>query len=75
MHSSQSITKNDLVQMLDAIALRIQEQSEELSRLDTEIGDGDHGFSMATGFSSLAGKLDEFSQLPIGGLLKKAGFE
>jgi dihydroxyacetone kinase-like protein len=69
------LTKQDLVGILKRISGEITNQKDYLSSLDTEIGDGDHGFSMAAGFTSVAQKLDEFSQLSIGGLLKKTGFE
>lgn len=69
------ITKQDLVQILKLLAETFEEHVDHLSKLDTEIGDGDHGFSMASGFKSVADKLDQLSELPIGDLLKKTGFE
>jgi len=75
MAELQAITKQHLVDILDRIAEEIIRQKDDLSRLDTEIGDGDHGFSMASGFGSVADKLEEFSQNTIGELLKKTGFE
>lgn len=75
MNGAEGITKENLVEMIKRISAKIDEQKEYLSRLDTEIGDGDHGFSMANGFRSLNSRLDEFSKLDIGEMLKKCGFE
>lgn len=75
MGSLSVITKNDLVEIVKRMYNNIDEKKEYLSKLDTEIGDGDHGFSMFSGFKSFHDKLGEFSELPIGQLLKKGGFE
>jgi dihydroxyacetone kinase-like protein len=75
MASPTELTKENLVEILTQISEVINDQKDALSKLDTEIGDGDHGFSMATGFNSVAEKLAEFSQSTIGALLKKTGFE
>ncbi|MGQ9616227.1 MAG: dihydroxyacetone kinase subunit DhaL [Spirochaetota bacterium] len=75
MSIAEGITKENLVGMIRIVSAKIDEQKEYLSRLDTEIGDGDHGFSMANGFRNLNSKLDEFSKLDIGEMLKKCGFE
>lgn len=69
------VNRQDLLEIFRRLAAAFEEQKDYLSELDTEIGDGDHGFSMASGFNSVAAKLEEFSELPIGGLLKKVGFE
>lgn len=73
--SRSDVSKADIIAAIRAVARRIDDNKEHLSRLDTEIGDGDHGFSMASGFNSLAERLDEFADLDIGQLLKKSGFE
>lgn len=75
MGNQTEITKEEFIGALRAISEIIEENKEYLSRLDTEIGDGDHGFSMANGFKSMADKLDEYRELSIGEILKKSGFE
>lgn len=75
MNSAAEITKDDLVQILRNMYKKIEENKSYLSKLDTEIGDGDHGFSIASGFRSVNEKIDEFSNEEIGDLLKKCGFE
>ena len=69
------ISKEDIISIIKSIYKKIDENKDYLSRLDTEIGDGDHGTSMARGFKSLNDKLVEFSNLEIGLILKKSGFE
>jgi len=75
MGNHVEINKEELIGALKAISEKIEENKEYLSKLDTEIGDGDHGFSMANGFSSMAEKLQEYPGLSIGEILKKSGFE
>jgi len=73
--SKDKLTKDDIINIIRAIYQKIDKNKEYLSRLDTEIGDGDHGISMARGFKSLNDKLEEYSNLDIGSILKKSGFE
>ena len=73
--SKNEINKEDILNIIKAIYSKIDENKDYLSKLDTEIGDGDHGTSMARGFKSLYDKLDEFEKLDIGSILRKSGFE
>ena len=73
--AKDSISKNDLIKIVERMYKTIDAMKEDLSKLDTEIGDGDHGFSIANGFKSFHDKLDEYAQLDIGPLLKKGGFD
>lgn len=75
MDRLQSITKKDLVGLLEAIYRKIDENRDYLSKLDTEIGDGDHGFSIANGFKHIYDNLEIFAKDGIGDLLKRCGFE
>ncbi len=75
MSSIDEISKEDIVKILENIYRKIDENKDYLSKLDTEIGDGDHGFSIANGFKNVYSKLDDFSKDSIGDLLKKCGFE
>jgi len=73
--SKNEITRNDIIGIIKSIYKKIDDNKEYLSELDTEIGDGDHGTSMARGFKSLYDKLEELSGMDIGSILRKAGFE
>ncbi len=75
MEEKAGITKENLVELIEILYRKIDEQKDELSKLDTEIGDGDHGFSLAKGFRSLNDKLGEYASLDTGEMLKKCGFE
>jgi phosphoenolpyruvate---glycerone phosphotransferase subunit DhaL len=73
--SEAKITKSDVIDLIRHVGGKIVENRDYLSKLDTEIGDGDHGVGLAAGFSSFIGKLGEFGSADFGGLLKKGGFE
>jgi dihydroxyacetone kinase-like protein len=53
----------------------MEDKKDYLSRIDTQIGDGDHGFGMSQGFINVCTKLDNFEKENIGGFLQKCGLE
>jgi dihydroxyacetone kinase-like protein len=75
MNRRQTLTKADLVSIIGGIGDCMEANKAHLSKLDTEIGDGDHGFSMSQGFSSLCAKMDDLAAEDIGTLMKKCGLE
>jgi dihydroxyacetone kinase-like protein len=56
-----------------AFATVIAESEEELTRLDSAIGDADHGANMRRGLKAVVAKLDEAAPAGPGALLKQAG--
>ena len=56
-----------------AYAAEVAEHRAELVKLDTAIGDGDHGTNMDRGMKKAAEKLDEIDGDDIGALLKAVG--
>lgn len=62
-----------MIEILTAIAARIEEQKEYLTELDNEIADGDHGVNMAKGFNSVVPKITAMAGKDIGSLLKTTG--
>lgn len=58
---------------LESFADRIHERREELTQLDSAIGDADHGINMDRGFSAVRGKLDELAEADLGGFAKGVG--
>ncbi|CAN5278646.1 dihydroxyacetone kinase subunit DhaL [soil metagenome] len=58
---------------LESFADRIRERREELTQLDSAIGDADHGINMDRGFSAVRGKLDEFAAVDLGAFAKGVG--
>lgn len=59
-------------QSIRAAAAAIEAHRDELTDLDREIGDGDHGENMARGFSAVVDKLDETSCETPGQVLRLA---
>jgi dihydroxyacetone kinase-like protein len=47
------------VEVVRAMASAVEESHRELTKLDSAIGDGDHGTNMRRGFEAVLGKLDE----------------
>jgi len=65
------ITTNHIAALLRAIAIQLDAASDELCRLDGQIGDGDHGTTMALGFETITQTLIDvdFSTIAIPELL------
>jgi phosphoenolpyruvate---glycerone phosphotransferase subunit DhaL len=59
--------------LIDSCCATIATHTEELTRLDQAIGDGDHGLNLARGFSAAAASADDIAALPFGEALQKAG--
>jgi dihydroxyacetone kinase-like protein len=75
MSVKDKISKPDLANMLRRIRDAMEEKKDYLSHIDTQIGDGDHGFSMSQGFNNVCAKIEAFEKEDIGGFLKKCGLE
>ena len=59
--------------IIDVTCAVIAENAELLTRLDSAIGDGDHGHNMRRGFQEIAAQREHLAQLPLGQALQKAG--
>jgi phosphoenolpyruvate---glycerone phosphotransferase subunit DhaL len=68
-----SITSGDVRDWISAYAAEIAEHRAELVKLDTAIGDGDHGTNMDRGMRKAVEKLDATGDDDIGALLKAVG--
>ena len=68
-----SITADDVRAWIGAYATTISEHRVELVRLDTAIGDGDHGTNMERGMRAAVEKLEATEGDDIGALLKAVG--
>jgi phosphoenolpyruvate---glycerone phosphotransferase subunit DhaL len=68
-----SITAGDVRGWIGDFAGAIAEHRQELVRLDTAIGDADHGTNMDRGMRAAVEKLDATDGDDIGGLLKAVG--
>ncbi len=58
---------------VETFADRLHERREELTQLDSAIGDADHGINMDRGFSAVRAKLDEIDNAELGGFAKGVG--
>lgn len=52
---------------------RLHERRDELTRLDSDIGDADHGINMDRGFTAVRGKLDDLDGADLGTIAKQVG--
>jgi len=63
----------ELGRWLRAFADEVTDHADELTRLDSEIGDADHGSNMRRGMTAVVGKLDAAPDAAPAALLKSAG--
>ena len=68
-----SITASDVRAWIGAYATAVAEHRAELVKLDTAIGDGDHGTNMDRGMRAAVEKLDATGGDDVGALLKAVG--
>lgn len=61
------------IEILKAMAERIEAEKEYLTELDNEIADGDHGVNMAKGFNAVVAKISTMEGKDVGSLLKTTG--
>ncbi len=62
-----------LIEILQAIAQRMEKEKEVLTELDNAIGDGDHGINLARGFAAVEQKLPTLADKDLGAILKGVG--
>jgi phosphoenolpyruvate---glycerone phosphotransferase subunit DhaL len=68
-----SITSTEVRDWIRGYAAAVTEHRAELVRLDTAIGDGDHGTNMERGMRKAVEKVDDTAGEDIGALLKAVG--
>ncbi len=61
--------------LIESVARTMIEHAEELTALDSAIGDGDHGANMKRGFEAVLADLDKLSAEPLPAALKAAGMQ
>ena len=61
------------IRFLALFADRLHERREELTELDSAIGDADHGINMDRGFSAVRAKLPELDESDLGASAKAVG--
>ncbi|MCI6603440.1 MAG: dihydroxyacetone kinase subunit L [Clostridiales bacterium] len=64
------MNEEQFIRWIKAYAKIIEEQKEQLTDLDREIGDGDHGVNMNRGFAAVKKKLESAPAGGLGGIAK-----
>ena len=59
--------------LIETVGVRLIDASEELTALDSAIGDADHGLNMKRGFEAVLADLDNISAKPLPEALKAVG--
>ena len=67
------VSKAQIVQWLEKTNAILQENKEYLTRLDSAIGDADHGTNMSRGFTKVMEKLPTVTDKDVGSILKTVG--
>jgi dihydroxyacetone kinase-like protein len=69
----ETVGPAELGRWLRTFADEVTDHADELTRLDSEIGDADHGSNMRRGMNAVVGKLDAAPDAAPAALLKSAG--
>jgi dihydroxyacetone kinase-like protein len=67
------ISESQLRALVSAVSGSITAHAEELTELDSAIGDGDHGANMKRGFDAVAADIDQIAAKPLPDALKAIG--
>jgi dihydroxyacetone kinase-like protein len=67
------ITAEHVIRFLEGVAAKIKNHRDELTQLDSPIGDADHGANLDRGFTAVLGKLPTIADKDIGTILKTTG--
>ena len=72
---AEALTGDDLQALIGTLCALMAEHADELTALDSAIGDGEHGHNMKRGFEALKADGDAISAKPLGEALKAAGMK
>ncbi len=67
------VTRDDILTWLKCYRQRLSENKDYLTRLDSAIGDADHGANMDRGFAAVVDKLPSVADKDIGAIFKTIG--
>ncbi|MDD3223969.1 MAG: dihydroxyacetone kinase subunit DhaL [Clostridium sp.] len=67
------VSTKEVVEIINAIANKIEENKMYLTELDASIGDGDHGLNMSKGFAAVKEALSGDESKDVGDVFKKTG--
>ncbi|GAA3649811.1 dihydroxyacetone kinase subunit DhaL [Flavivirga jejuensis] len=70
----KTLQHKHIIKWFELASLTLRENKDYLTKLDSEIGDADHGFNMERGFNKVHNKLEEFSlNTDLGAIFKNMG--
>lgn len=72
---AETLTADDIKTLIGTLSKLMADRADELTALDSAIGDGDHGHNMKRGFEALVSEGDTISAKPLGEALKAAGMK
>jgi dihydroxyacetone kinase-like protein len=72
---TKTLDASDMKDLIGALSALMSDHADELTALDSAIGDGDHGHNMKRGFEALVADSDAISAKPLGEALKAAGMK
>lgn len=73
MYEDFVLDKKFFIQVIKDLAAMIEEQRDYLTKLDSDIGDSDHGINLTIGFREVTKKLPEWENENLTSLFKKVG--
>lgn len=74
-HMEQSLDAERKKRLIAAVATRVIAHTEELTELDSAIGDADHGLNMKRGFEAVLQDLEALGAMAVPDLLKAVGMK
>lgn len=72
---TETLTSDDIKALIGTLSTLMSDHADELTALDSAIGDGDHGHNMKRGFEALVAEGDAIAAKPLGEALKAAGMK
>lgn len=69
------LEKDDMMDLISTCAQLIEAHADELTALDSAIGDGDHGYNMKRGFDALRADADSISEKSLPDAVTAAGMK
>lgn len=68
-----SLDRSYFINVIKDLAKMVEEKNEYFTKLDSEIGDGDHGINLNIGFREVMKQLPTWEELDLTALFKKVG--
>ncbi|MCR1900304.1 dihydroxyacetone kinase subunit DhaL [Irregularibacter muris] len=73
MYQEFVVDKTFFINVIKDLKDMVEENRDYLSKLDSDIGDGDHGINMSIGFRGVIAKIEELQEEDISNICRKVG--